>query len=47
LSGVHEDDAGQSVDAVITDPPYYVPINTYVGTRENGYAPAQMLLPLK
>jgi site-specific DNA-methyltransferase (adenine-specific) len=28
----------KSVDAVITDPPYYVPINTYVGTRENGYS---------
>ena len=27
-----------SVDAVITDPPYFLPVNTYVGTRGEGYA---------
>ena len=26
-----------SVDAVVTDPPYFLPVNTYVGTREKGY----------
>lgn len=28
----------KSVDAVITDPPYFLPQQSYVGTRENGYS---------
>ena len=27
-----------SVDMVLTDPPYFLPVNSYVGTREKGYA---------
>jgi site-specific DNA-methyltransferase (adenine-specific) len=27
-----------SVDAVITDPPYFLPVNSYVGKRGEGYA---------
>jgi len=27
----------KSMDLIITDPPYFLPINSYVGTRENGY----------
>lgn len=27
----------KSVDAVITDPPYFLPQQSYVGSRENGY----------
>lgn len=26
-----------SIDLIVTDPPYYLPINSYVGTRVNGY----------
>jgi len=28
----------KSIDAVITDPPYFLPQQSYVGSRENGYA---------
>ena len=28
----------KSVDAVITDPPYFLPAQSYVGTRQDGYA---------
>lgn len=27
-----------SVDLLVTDPPYFIPVNSYVGTRESGYA---------
>jgi site-specific DNA-methyltransferase (adenine-specific) len=27
----------RSIDVVLTDPPYFLPINSYVGTRKNGY----------
>ena len=27
----------KSVDLVLTDPPYFLPIQSYVGTRKNGY----------
>jgi len=27
-----------SFDLIVTDPPYFLPIQSYVGTRENGYA---------
>jgi site-specific DNA-methyltransferase (adenine-specific) len=27
----------EPVDLVLTDPPYFLPIQSYVGTRENGY----------
>ena len=27
----------ESVDLVLTDPPYFLPVNSYVGTRENSY----------
>jgi len=26
-----------SIDIILTDPPYFLPINSYVGTREKGY----------
>jgi site-specific DNA-methyltransferase (adenine-specific) len=29
--------ADKSVDAVITDPPYFLPVNSYVGKRGEGY----------
>ena len=28
----------ESIDAVVTDPPYFLPIQSYVGTREKGYS---------
>lgn len=34
---VMKDMPDKSVDAVITDPPYFLPQQSYVGTRENGY----------
>ena len=27
----------ESVDLLVTDPPYFLPVQTYVGTRENGW----------
>lgn len=28
----------ESIDAIITDPPYFLPVNSYVGKRGEGYA---------
>ena len=30
--------ASESVDAVVTDPPYFLPVQSYVGTRKNSYS---------
>jgi site-specific DNA-methyltransferase (adenine-specific) len=27
----------ESIDLMVTDPPYFLPVNTYVGTREKGW----------
>lgn len=32
----------ESIDLIVTDPPYFLPVNTYVGTREKGYCKRQL-----
>lgn len=36
-SELMKEQPSKQVDLVITDPPYYLPINSYVGTRKEGY----------
>ncbi len=32
-----QDVSNHSINLILTDPPYFLPINSYVGTRKNGY----------